>query len=158
MLIKIKRFPSYEITEDGEVFNKRGHKIKPELTRNGYLRVSLNNDSEKHKRMSVHRLVAEAYIPNPNGYPQVNHKDENKQNNNVSNLEWSTPLHNLNHSSVIDKASIAKFHKVKCEETGEVFDSIKEACEKYGLYHANIVACCAGRRNKCGGLTWSYLT
>lgn len=152
----IKDFPDYKVDEYGNVYNRHDEKIKPELTKNGYLRVSLNNDSIKRKHASIHRLVAETFIPNPNDYPQVNHKDFNKQNNKVDNLEWCTPLDNLNYSGIIDKASIAKFQKVKCEETGEIFDSVKDACDKYGLHHSNIVACCNGRRNKCGGFTWSY--
>ena len=53
--------------------------------------------------MSVHRLVAETYIPNPHNYPEVNHKNENKLDNHVSNLEWCSTLDNLNHSHVIEK-------------------------------------------------------
>ena len=153
---KIKGFPRYSVNEDGEVYNDRGTKLKPEIARNGYARVLLSNGVDHREHKLVHRLVAEAYIPNPDRLPQVNHKDFNRQNNHVDNLEWCTPLENLTHGHVIEKATVAKFQKVRCEETGEVFNSIKEACEKYGLYHANVVACCNGRRRKCGGLTWSY--
>ena len=107
--------------------------------------------------MSVHRLVAETYIPNPHNYPEVNHKNENKLDNNVNNLEWCSTLDNLNHSHVIEKASVAKFRKVKCVTTGKIYNSIKEAANELGLYHSNIVACCNGRRATCGGLEWEYL-
>lgn len=60
-------------------------------------------------------------------------------------------------SRVIEKASEAKFTKVRCITTGEVFNSIKEAAETYNLAHSNIVACCNGRRNKCGGMEWEYV-
>lgn len=90
---------------------KKGLKLKPDKTRNGYLRVSLSNETTKHKRFSIHRLVAEAFIPNPDNLPQVDHKNEIKTDNRAENLRWSTPLNNLNHSKVIDKASIAKFKK-----------------------------------------------
>ena len=153
---EIKDFPNYSIDTDGTVINKKGHIMKPEITNTGYHRVSLSNNNIKHKRHSVHRLVAETYIPNPDNLPQVNHKDLNRTNNNVDNLEWCTPLYNLEHADVINKASIAKFQKVKCNDTGEVFNSIKEACERYNLHHSNIVACCNGRRHKVGGLSWSY--
>lgn len=154
---KIPDFPRYEVTTEGDVFNQSGLKLKPEKTRNGYLRVSLSNEKIKHKRMSVHRLVAEAFIPNPSNLPQVDHKNEIKTDNHVSNLRWSTPLGNLNHSRVIEKASEAKFTKVRCITTGEIFNSIKEAAETYNLAHSNIVACCNGRRNKCGGMGWEYV-
>lgn len=152
----VKNFPNYSIDTAGNVINKKGQLLKHEVCKNGYHRVSLSNDDIKHKHCSIHRLVADAYIPNPNNLPQVNHKDLNRGNNNVDNLEWCTPLYNLEHAGVINKASIAKLHKVKCKETGEVFNSIREACNHYNLHHSNIVACCNGRRSKAGGLTWIY--
>ena len=154
---KIPEFPRYEVTEDGEIFNEDGRKLKPELTRNGYLRVSLSNDSVNHKRMLVHRLVANAFIPNPGNLPQVDHINEIKTDNRVNNLRWSTPFDNLKHSGVIDKASIAKFTKVRCVTTCKVYMPIKDAAEELGLYHSNIVACCNNRRSTCGGLQWEYV-
>ena len=150
-------FPNYSISEDGEIRNSKGKIIKGEISNNGYRRVSLSNNDVKHKKMSVHRLVAETYIPNPHNYPEVNHKNENKLDNHVSNLEWCSTLDNLNHSHVIEKASVAKFRTVKCVTTGKIYNSIKEAAEELGLYHSNIVACCNGRRATCGGLEWEYL-
>ena len=150
-------FPNYTISEDGEIRNSKGNIIKGEISNTGYRRVSLSNNDVKHKKMSVHRLVAETYIPNPHNYPEVNHKNENKLDNNVNNLEWCSTLDNLNHSHVIEKASVAKFRKVKCVTTGKIYNSIKEAADELGLYHSNIVACCNGRRATCGGLEWEYL-
>ena len=80
-------FPNYSVSEDGEIRNSKGKIIKGEISNNGYRRVSLSNNDVKHKKMSVHRLVAETYIPNPHNYPEVNHKNENKLDNNVNNLE-----------------------------------------------------------------------
>lgn len=154
---KIKNFPNYTVDTNGTVKNNKGQVIKPEITNNGYERVSLSNNQIKHKRMSVHRLVADAFIPNPNNLPQVNHKNENKRDNRLENLEWSSALHNLEHSRVIEKASVAKFTKVRCITTGKVYDSIKEAADSLGLYHSNIVACCNGRRPTCGGMKWEYV-
>lgn len=153
---QIKDFPNYYVDKFGNVFNINGYKLKQEETNNGYLRVSLNNDKIKHKHFLVHRLVAEHFIPNPNNYKQVNHRDYNKKNNTIENLEWCSPLENLKYSNIIEKAAKAKMRKVKCNETGEIFESIKEACEKYGLHHSNIIACCNKKRKKCGGYTWSY--
>ena len=150
-------FPNYTISEDGEIRNSKGKIIKGEISNTGYRRVSLSNNDVKHKKMSVHRLVAETYIPNPHNYPEVNHKNENKLDNNVNNLEWCSTLDNLNHSRVIEKASVAKFRKVKCVTTGKIYNSIKEASDELGLYHSNIVACCNGRRATCGGLEWEYV-
>lgn len=153
----IKNFPRYSVSENGDVFNSKGQKLKTELANNGYLRVGLRNGNRQPKHQLVHRLVAEAYIDNPNNLPQINHKDFDRTNNSRDNLEWCTPLENLLHADVIEKARIANHQRVICNETGEIFDSVKSACEKYGLYHSNVVACCNGRRSKCGGFTWSYL-
>lgn len=152
----IKDFPSYQIDENGNVFNEKGLKLKQETMRNGYLRVSLSNETETHKRHLVHRLVADTFIPNPNRLPQVNHINEDRTDNRVENLEWCTPLENLTHSRVIDKASVAKEHPIRCITTNTVYGSVKEASEKNGLHHSNIVACCNGRRHTCGGLEWEY--
>lgn len=155
--VPIVGFESYSVDKKGNVYNRYGKRLRPELSRKGYLRVSLSNKSVKHKKYLVHRLVAEAFIPNPKGLPQVNHKDENKQNNCIENLEWVTALENLNYSNVIDKASKAKERKVRCSTTGVIYDSIKDIEEKLGLSHSNIVACCNGKRKTCGGLKWEYL-
>ena len=84
----------YIITKNGEVINKRNnHKLIPQKNGKGYLRVSISG-----KLQFVHRLVAETYIPNPNNLPQVNHKDGNKLNNTVENLEWVSNFENRKHA------------------------------------------------------------
>lgn len=91
----------YEVSDKGNVrslnyrgLNGRVHELVL-LDVKGYLKVNLWKDDEM-KSHSVHRLVAEAFIPNPDGKPQVNHKDEVKSNNVVENLEWATSLENVN--------------------------------------------------------------
>ena len=84
----------YEITREGQVINKHtGRILKPQPNGKGYLRVSIGK-----KLLFIHRLVAEKYIPNPNNYEQVNHKDGNKLNNCVDNLEWVTNQTNRDHA------------------------------------------------------------
>lgn len=155
--LPVPNFPKYTVTRKGEVINRFGAPIKQEVTNKGYLRVSLCNSDIKHKRFLVHRLVAFLFIPNPNNLPQVNHINGDKTDNRVENLEWCTALENLNHSNVIEKASVAKFRKVKCLTDGVEYNSIKEVCELFGLHHANVVACCNGRRKTCGGMVWQYV-
>ena len=84
-------------------FYRKPHIMAPAYFSNGYLFVSLTKESKVTVCKQVHRLVAEAFIPNPNGYPIVNHKDENKQNNRADNLEWCTHSYNLTYGSHIDK-------------------------------------------------------
>lgn len=72
--------------------------LKPVKNNTGYSIVCLHKDGE-HKNYYIHRLVAEAYIPNPDNLPQVNHKDENKENNSLQNLEWCTHEYNNNYGS-----------------------------------------------------------
>lgn len=155
--VPIDGFPAYKVDSAGNVYNSKGRILKPCTSANGYLRVSLNNGTEKHKRFLIHRLVAQAFIPNPDKLPQINHIDQDKTNNGAENLEWCSPLHNLNHSHIIEKAGKANERKVQCITTGKIYNSIKEITSELGLSHSNIVACCKGRRHTCGGLKWKYL-
>lgn len=88
-LIPIKNYENYSIDEYGNVRNKDNKIMKHEITHDGYHRVSVFKN-KKYKHLPIHRTVAEAFIPNPLNKPQVNHKDGNKSNNHVSNLEWCT--------------------------------------------------------------------
>ncbi len=92
--MKTLSLSDYKITENGEIINnKNGKKVRPQPNGKGYLRVSIGG-----KLRFVHRLVAEKYIPNPENKPQVNHKDGNKLNNSVNNLEWVSNMENRQHA------------------------------------------------------------
>lgn len=103
-------YEGYLVNEDGDVISMK-HKepilLRPFL-RHGYERVTLWENGKKFN-VSVHRLVAMAFIdnPDPNTYTEINHKDENKTNNNVNNLEWCTHIYNLNYGTRKLKQSIA---------------------------------------------------
>lgn len=91
----------YYITESGEVYSSIQNKwLKQTINPNGYPMVGLQGEKKL-----VHRLVAEAFIPNPNNLPQVNHKDENKKNSHVNNLEWCTSKYNNNYGFHTDRSS-----------------------------------------------------
>lgn len=84
---------------------QKGKILKPCQQKSGYLNVDLSNGHSKSHKDRVHRLVAQAFISNPNNYPQVNHKDEDKSNNKVENLEWCTAKYNLNYGHHNKKAA-----------------------------------------------------
>ncbi len=92
----IPGYPNYQVTSWGRVFNKRtGDFVYQETHCKGYLRVDLFDESGKRKHMKVHRLVAQAFVPNIHNKPQVNHIDGNNQNNSYTNLEWVTNMENV---------------------------------------------------------------
>lgn len=83
--------------------------LKNSIDKDGYIKVTLCKNN-KTSFLSIHRLLAIAFIPNPNNFPQINHKDENKQNNNLNNLEWCTCKYNINYGTRTKRA----FKKVNC--------------------------------------------
>jgi len=115
----------YSITEDGTVINNKTKRVKKaHLDRCGYLHMRL---SDKNKKYFVHRLVALTYIENPDNKETVNHKDGNKLNNHVSNLEWMTNKENLKHAY---NNNLTKGIPVKCTKTGKIWNSISQAAKE----------------------------
>ena len=147
----------YAITEDGRVWSYiRKRFIKSFIKDNGYLQTLLvDKDGNKHA-LKNHRLVAETYIPNPEGLTDVNHKDENKLNNNVSNLEWMSHEDNMNYGTKNDRISHSLRKKVKCIELDITFDSISEAGIFIHRSCSGISDCLNGRRKTAGGYHWEY--
>lgn len=133
----------------------------PAMDNKGYNRVHLTKNGIG-KTYKLHRLVAKAFIDNPNNLPQVNHKDENKLNNNASNLEWCINEYNRNYGTGQIRANKTKTRKIICITTGEKFDSTKEASEKYNICASGIRACCNNKRKSAGKLAdgtrlaWKY--
>lgn len=140
----------YLVTSDGKVFANRHNRWKEQKYRkhtNGYLRATINNKDEY-----VHRLVAKCFVPNPNGYSEVNHLDGNKENNNANNLEWCTRSQNNKHAFRIGLRSydelneMAQMPKLKHRRfTPEQVREIRksplsdtELAKKYGVARAVI--------------------
>lgn len=89
----------YKIGKDGSILNLANNTLlTPIKNSNGYLKVALANGEGKNKQLSIHKLIAEHFLPNPYNYPQVNHIDGDKTNNNISNIEWCTAKQNINHA------------------------------------------------------------
>ena len=154
----------YEVSNLGNVksLNKRkGRILKPIKDHFGYLRVNLYNSEYKiHK---VHRLVAEAFIPNPNNYPIINHKDEDKTNNRVENLEWCDHKYNNNYGTVRERrrktaTNNPKISKqVLCVETGVVYPSLMQLCRELNLNSGSICHVCNGKHKTYKGLHFKYV-
>lgn len=153
----IEGFPQYKISDKGNVFSiKYGRLLKPYKHKDGYLFIDLYDNKKFPK--SIHRLVAEAFLPNPNNYDQVNHKDENKTNNCISNLEWCTHQYNNNYGT--RNRRIGNAHKIKIlqfTKEGNLikeWDSMIEACKEYNISKSLMSECCNGKYNTAKGYVW----
>ena len=156
--VKIDGFEKYEVSNLGKVRNiKSGRVLKPRLQNNGYLMLCLYKNN-KQKNLLLHRIVATAFIDNPEGKPQVNHIDENKTNNDLSNLEWCTARENAIHGTRIKRFSEKNFKKVIQLDLNDnvlnVFESIKQAGQETGVFATSISACCNGKVKSAGGFKW----
>lgn len=151
----------YQVSNLGRVKRSKGKYMKSErilmlfINTPGYLQVMLCKNN-KCKKFTVHRLVANAFIPNPENKPQVNHIDEDKTNNKVSNLEWVTAKENVNHGTRNERSS----KKIKAIDiaNGEWNDykSISECARELGLHQSSISMCLKGKRKTSGGYTFKY--
>ena len=131
------------IREDGKIKTYYGKVLSPNKTKNGYLEVHLYNkeqggDERNRTPKLIHRLVAEAFIPNPDNKTEVNHKDLNRSNNNIDNLEWVTTLENMNYGDRVERCAKGNMKKIKCEQTGQIFNSVTEASEFYEVSRTTI--------------------
>ena len=146
----------YQVSNLGRVYGLTAHKlVKPHLNNKGYLKVDLYK-SGKGRRFFVHRLVAETYIPNPNNYPQVNHKDESKLNNCANNLEFCDGKYNINYGTGHERTTEKVRKAVFCIEMNRSFNSITEASEETGICIQSISMCCCGKYKTAGNLHWRF--
>ena len=156
--VKIDGFEKYEVSNLGKVRNiKSGRIIKTFLHHNGYLTYGLY-ENNKQKQLSLHRIIAIAFIDNHEEKPCVNHIDENKLNNDLSNLEWCTAKENMIHGTRIKRASEKCFKKVIQLDLNDnvlnEFESMVQAEQETGVSRRNISSCCNGKRKSAGGFKW----
>lgn len=167
----------YEVSNLGRVRRiGKTNCLKSAITKDGYKQVALSVNNIL-KSYAVHRLVALAFIPNPNNYPQVNHKDENKENNTVffnedgsidqykTNLEWCTQEYNLKYGTARKRANIKNTNrkdisKVVYQYSLEgklinIYPSTQEL-RRLGFNQGNIASCCRGERKSHKGYIWKY--
>lgn len=141
---------------------QKGKILRPHIGKFGYKQVILNNKGMKLYK--VHRLVAEAFIPNPDNLPQVNHKDENKINNNVENLEWCTCLYNLLYNGLHHRRNNKNNRKsisvarMQGDRVDAIYPSLNEAARDVNGSSGNISQCCRGIKSNAYGYQWKYLS
>lgn len=118
----------------------------------GYYIVSISVNG-KRKVCTVHRLVAKTFLDNTNNFRDVNHKDGNKKNNNIDNLEWISHSDNIKHS-YHQLNQKRHFKSIKCIETGIIYSSCKEASEQTGINRGSINHAISGLYKRAGGFSW----
>lgn len=158
---EVKEYANYEVNQFGEIRHKKRKKIlKPRSNNGGYQYVNFKING-KNTNFAVHRIVANAFIPNPNGYTEVNHKDYDKTNNYVNNLEWVSSSQNKQHS-YLKKENKKSRGKAVNQYTKDgvfikTFETITDAAEELGCCVAAISNCCLGRAKTSQGFRWSFV-
>ena len=158
----IKDFENYLIDEEGQIFSLLSHKfLKHNIKKDGYHEISLYKDGKRTTK-KVHRLVAECFLPNPNNYPEINHKDENKDNNTFNNLEWCDGKYNTNYGTGNQRRSSAMDNKKICVKQYDLegnfikeYPSMKEAERQTGISTGSISKVCSQQRKSAGGYIWT---
>ena len=148
----IDEFPIYSVSNIGRIRNdKTGYVLQGGYDRDGYRQVTISYNGKQYNRR-ICRLVAIAFIPDPQNLPLVNHKDEDKSNDRVENLEWCTVAYNNNYG----KRTQATRKKVMCVETGKIYDGVRIASRVCNIPHSNIgISCRSG--GIAGGYHWQFV-
>ena len=163
---KINGYSRYEVSNRGKIRNIHTKKEKStRVTAKGYVVATLKENGIRSSKY-IHRLVAEAFISNPKNLPQVNHKDENKQNNNVENLEWCNAIYNVNYGTGIERRTkkikgITKNNKsvIQKDKDGNIINayiSTEEAGRKLNVCSSHIGQVANGKRKTAGGYIWEW--
>ena len=154
----------YKVSENGTIYtfsNRNGkynYPLKQNFDKDGYKYVKLFKDG-KYYNARVNRVVAQAFIPNPENKPIVNHIDFNRVNNNVWNLQWTTEKENVQHSVKAGRYSNQKCKKViSIDKNGnkKLYSSITNAEKETGALVPNIIKVCKGIRKSANGYKWFY--
>lgn len=150
----------YMVSNNGKVKSLRQNHLMHPTKARGYEYVKLRGLDKKDKSFPVHRLVAMAFIPNPNNYSCVNHMDENKSNNNADNLEWCTLSYNFNYGTARARQGISLGNPVKQFTIDGLhiatYCSAQIASKISRIDSSSIIKCCKHIRESAGGYVWRY--
>lgn len=159
---------NYLIYSDGRIYTKKRNRfLTPTITKYGYYKVTFNPNGKRITK-ALHRIIAETFIINPDNLPQVNHKDENKLNNDVSNLEFCTAKYNSNYGTRTIRSSLTRIDRAisgkpvkqidRCGNVIAIYPSAAEASRHVHGKPSNILNICRGdpHRHYVYGYTWKF--
>lgn len=154
----------YKLSSQGILIDKRTGEVKKDFDNgNGYRIFAIWKNNVQHNVL-VHRLVAEHFLPNPHNLPEVNHKDEDKLNNCVDNLEWCTKEYNQSYGTRLQRIKESNLNtsknkkKILCVETGIVYRGVRDASRSLGKStHSNIGKACRDSNKTAYGFHWAFV-
>lgn len=151
----------YLVSDSGQVWSLRRHRaLKPKIDRYGYEVVVLSVAGYSHHR-TVHRLVAQAFVPNPHNLATVNHINEDKVDNRAVNLVWMSVADNDNYGTRNEKMANTKcrfpIEQILSDGTAIQYKGVKDASRKTGINRCCIAQCCKNKRKTAGGYKWRYI-
>lgn len=151
----------YCISNYGNVKGKLNRVLKPYTSSGGYYYICVREGKHCH-HVRIHRLVAQAFIPNPKGLPQINHIDGNKSNNVVSNLEWISCKENIKHGFENNLYKHKGYSPTKIKQYDvngnfvKLWDKMRDVEKEYNVSHTALRFCCLGKIKTCAGYVWRY--
>lgn len=157
----IEGYPNYQVSNMGRVkslnYSRTGEEgiLKNCKNNRGYLQVFLCKNS-KQKCYLVHRLVAQAFLDNPNNFPEINHKDEDKINNQLTNLEWCDNKYNMNYGTRTERTQKPILQFTKNGEFIRKWESGTQIERELGFHQSHISSCCKGKIKTSYGFVWMY--